>query len=88
MPLQIENLEDRAVCLSFYSTDLLSDNGGSIPSFAVSFDPPALDVGGAQQGVVTAKVNVPQQTIPGTYSGLVQAIGLPGAKAVITVEVC
>jgi hypothetical protein len=88
IPLRIENLEDRPVSISFYSSDLLSDGGRSIPSFAVSFDPATLNIGAGQQAVVTAKVDVPPQAIPGAYSGLVQAAGVSGVKAVITVDVC
>jgi hypothetical protein len=46
-----------------------------------------MNIGPGQQGVVTVKVDVPPQSIPGGYSGLVQAAGMPGVKAVITVEV-
>ena len=38
--LQIENLEDYPVNVSLFSSELLSDGGGSIPSFAVSFECP------------------------------------------------
>jgi hypothetical protein len=86
--LQIENLEDYPVNVSLFSSELLSDGGSSIPSFAVSFDPLTLNLGPGQQGVVVAKVNVPQQAIPGAYSGLVQAAGLSAVKAVITVDIC
>ena len=88
IPLRLENLEDRPVTLSFYSSDLLSDGGGSIPSFAVSFDPATLDVGAGAQAVITAKIEVPAQATPGAYSGLVQAAGLERVKAVITVDIC
>lgn len=86
--LRVENLESHPVKVSFYSSDLLSDAGRSIPSFAVSFEPPILDIGAGQQAIVTAKVGVPPQSIPGAYSGLIQAAGLPDAKAVITIDIC
>jgi hypothetical protein len=88
VPLRIENLEDRAANVCFYSSDLQGDGGRSIPSFAVSFDPPALDIGPGQRALVTAKIDVPPQAIPGAYSGLIQAAGAPGMKAVITVDIC
>jgi hypothetical protein len=87
LPLRLENLEDHPVQVSFYSSDLLSDSGASIPSFAISFEPAMLNLGSRQQGVVTANIDVPPQAIPGSYSGLVQAAGLAQVKAVITVEV-
>jgi hypothetical protein len=87
IPLRLENLENHPINVSFYSSDLLSDGGGSIPSFAISFDPTTLDIGACHQAVVTAKVDVPTQAVPGAYSGLVQAVGLSGVKAVITVEI-
>jgi|GEM_PF-3074615 len=88
IPLRIENLEDRPVTISFYSSDLQGDGGRSIPSFAVSFHPAALDIAAGHQAIVTAKVDVPPQAIPGAYSGLIQAAGAPGMKAVITVDIC
>lgn len=85
--LRLENINEDSVGVSFYSSDLLSDSGGTIPSFALSFDPDMLNLGAGQQAVVTVQINVPPQTIPGAYSGLVQATGLSRVKAVITVDV-
>jgi hypothetical protein len=83
----LENLEEDAVEVCFYSSELSSDRGTSIPSVAISFDPATLVLGPRQQAVVTVTVEVPRQAIPGAYSGLVQAEGLARVKAVITVEV-
>jgi hypothetical protein len=85
--LRIENLESVPVSVSLYAGELLSDGRGSIPSSAISFDPATVSIGAGQRAVVTAGVAVPPASAPGAYSGLVQAAGLPGAKAVITVEV-
>jgi hypothetical protein len=85
--LPLENLEDDAVEVRFYSSELSSDGGTSIPSVAVSFDPTTVVLGPRQQAVVTVTVEVPRQAVPGAYSGLVQAEGLARVKAVITVEV-
>jgi len=87
LELPLENLEEDAVEVRFYSSELSSDRGTSIPSVAISFDPATLVLGPRQQAVVTVTVEVPRKALPGAYSGLVQAEGLGRVKAVITVEV-
>jgi hypothetical protein len=87
VPVVIENAGPRALDTGFFSTDLLSDTGRSIPGHQVSFDPPRLTLAPGERGNVTARVEVPLQAAPGAYSGLVQASGLPANKTVITVQV-
>jgi len=85
VPVENDQKEPVDVCL--YSTDLLSDQGRSIPGHLVSFEPPSLTLAPGQKSTVQAKVAVPLQTIPGAYSGLVQTQGLSTAKTVLSVEV-
>lgn len=87
LPVAIENDQKDPVDVCLYSTDLLSDEGRSIPGHLVSFEPPSLTLAPGQRATVQAKVAVPLQTIPGGYSGLVQTQGLSTAKSVLTVEV-
>jgi hypothetical protein len=87
IPVAIENTGNQPADVSFFSSDLLSDNGRSIPSHLVSFEPPSVTLGPGQRATVQANVAIPLQSIPGAYSGLVQTQGLSPAKTVITVEV-
>jgi hypothetical protein len=87
VPVSIENDQPEPVDVCLYSTDLLSDQGRSIPGYLVSFEPPSLTLGPGQKAAVRANVAVPLQSVPGSYSGLVQAQGLSAAKTVLTVEV-
>jgi hypothetical protein len=87
VPVAIENDQPGPVDVCLYSTDLLSDEGRSIPAHLVSFEPPSLTLGAGQKATVQAQVAVPLQSVPGTYSGLVQTQGLSAAKTVLTVEV-
>jgi hypothetical protein len=83
----VENQDNRPAQVSFYCTDLLSDNGNSVPSYQVSFDPQNRTIGPSERALVKVNVAVPPQSIPGSYSGLIQAVGLCAAKAVITIEI-
>jgi hypothetical protein len=87
LSLQVENRENKPVQASFYSTDLLDEMGHEIPAHQVSFEPPTLTLRPGERATVNAKIDVPLQSVPGAYSGLVQAAGLPTSKAVITIDV-
>lgn len=87
IPVTLENDQQQPVDVCLYSTDLLSDQGRSIPGHLVSFEPPSLVLGPGQKATVQANAVVPLQTVPGSYSGLVQAQGLSAGKTVLTVEV-
>jgi hypothetical protein len=87
IPVSVENDQPQPVDVCLYSTDLLSDQGRSIPGHLVSFEPPSLVLAPGQKSTVQANVAVPLQSVPGTYSGLVQTQGLSAAKTVLTVEV-
>jgi len=87
LPVAIENAGEQPADVSLYSTDLLSDQGRSIPGYLVSFEPPSLTLAPGQRATVQASVAIPLQTIPGAYTGLVQTQGLSTAKSVITIDV-
>jgi len=85
--LCVENQDDHPVEISLFPTDLRSDRGGVIPSQQISFDPPSRLLNPRESLPIKVSIALPLQTIPGSYSGLVQATGLPAVKAVITIEV-
>jgi len=87
IPVAIQNDQAEPADVCLYSTDLLSDQGRSIPGYQVSFEPPSLTLAPGQRATVQAHVAVPLQSIPGAYTGLVQTQGLSTAKSVITIEV-
>lgn len=87
IPLTIDNAEDRPVTLTYYSTDLASDSGYRIPVELISFDPPSQIVAPRSQGIARMTVAVPLQALAGSYSALVQALGLAASKAVVTLDV-
>lgn len=87
IPLTIDNADDRPVTLSFYSTDLTSDSGYQIPADLISFDPPSQTIPPRSQGTTLMNVAVPLQAMAGSYSALVQAVGLAASKAVVTLDV-
>jgi hypothetical protein len=82
-----ENCGERPELVTFYCTDLVGDAGHNIASYQVAFDPPSQTLAPQAQGRVAVNVGVPLQALPGCYSGLVQAVGLPATKAVITIQV-
>jgi hypothetical protein len=87
IPVAIENDQPQPADVCLYSTDLLNDEGRSIPGHQVSFEPPSLTLAPGQRATVQAHVAVPLQSIPGAYTGLVQTQGLSTAKSVITIDV-
>ena len=87
LPVSIQNDLQQPADVCLYSTDLLSDQGRSIPAYQVSFEPPSLTLAPGQRATVQARVAVPLQSIPGSYTGLVQTQGLSTAKSVLTIEV-
>jgi hypothetical protein len=87
VPVAVENAQSQPADISLFSTDLLSDLGRSIPAYLVSFEPPSVVLAPGQKTTVNAKIAIPLQAIPGSYSGLIQTQGLSAVKSVITVEV-
>ncbi|HEX6273421.1 MAG TPA: hypothetical protein VFZ53_10280 [Polyangiaceae bacterium] len=69
------------------ATSLVSDLGDELPGSLVTFAPNPLHLPAAGELPVQANVRVPPGVRPGTYSGLVQAVGLAATRAVLTVIV-
>lgn len=84
---RVANEEDTPSEVMLYSTDFISDSGHEIPALRITVLPRRATIaakGEAEFGII---VGVPQQTPPGYYSGLIQAMGHRHVKAVLMVEV-
>lgn len=68
-------------------TNLVSGNGDEIPGRTVSFTPGHYRLPPGAEQPVKVEVQVPRETPPGTYSGLVQVAGLEGVRAVLVLKV-
>jgi hypothetical protein len=85
--LPLINEDQPAVSLILNCTDFISNGGSVIPAATVRFTPRTMNLAPRGAGSVTVEVSVPQQSPPGTYSGLVQAIGLNRPSGVVIVRV-
>lgn len=85
--LPLSNDGHTSVSIILNCTDLISNGGSVIPAATVRFSPRTMNLAPAGAGSVTIDLLVPSQSPPGTYSGLVQAIGLNRPSAVVVVRV-
>jgi hypothetical protein len=69
------------------STSLVNDLGDEIPGNSVSFLPTAFSVPPGAETPVQVAVQVPANARPGSYRGLIQAVGLAATRAVMLVDV-
>jgi len=84
--LGLVNETSRPATVVLRATSLVSQSGDEIPAQFVSFEPSSLVVPPASEHPVRLAVRLPTGTRPGKYSGLVHALGLDGARAVIVVD--
>jgi hypothetical protein len=70
-----------------YSTDLISNNGERLPSGLIKFVPSAMKIAANQTMQATVTVAVPEETSPGTYSGLVLASNMTDLRSEIVIKV-
>jgi hypothetical protein len=84
---RVANEEDTPSEVTLYCTDFISDAGHEIPALRVTVLPRRATVPANGDAEFEIKVAVPQQTPPGYYSGLIQAMGNRYVKAVLMVEV-
>jgi hypothetical protein len=87
LPLRLANDAPAEAPLSFMATDLLGESGHRIPASSVSFWPenPVLRPSG--QAAVEVKIALPVQTPAGRYGGLVQVVGQPDARTLVSIKV-
>lgn len=81
------NEDSAPVQLSFLSTGLIGDSGASIGAAHIAFQPARLDLAPGAQAELIVVVQVPAQTHPGVYSGLIRASQLDYLHAVLVIQV-
>ncbi len=70
-----------------YSTDLISNKGDRLPSGLVKFAPQTMKIAPFQTMQATVTVAIPEETAPGTYSGLVLASNMSELRSEIVIKV-
>jgi hypothetical protein len=73
--------------VTLYSTDFVSDTGFQIPSACATFSPRSVTVDGRESKKSEMRIAIPAQCGAGTYSALVQAIGVGRPCAVVVLQV-
>lgn len=69
------------------ATSLVSPSGDEIPAALVTFEPSRATVQSNTETPVRVAVQVPETARPGTYTGLVQAVGTQATRALLNLEV-
>ncbi len=87
LSISIENQDEQPVELTFHISDLTDDRGHTMLGSVVTFNPPTQTVPPYARARIDIEIAVPLRTPSGSYSGLVQGVGLPDVKAVLSVEV-
>jgi len=88
VPFSLENDGDSpTAAFELQATDLVAAGDGTIAAAHVSFEPPALEIAAHRREDVMIKVDVPEGTPPGVYTGLVLATKLDRLRAVLVVSV-
>lgn len=83
----VANEEGTPSEVTLYCTDFISDTGHEIPDLRVTVLPRRATIPAKGAADFEIRVAVPQQTPPGFYSGLIQAMGNRYVKAVLMIEV-
>ena len=88
LTMSLENESDETVAeFTLHSSELVSAGGSRIPADHVSFKPATLSVAPRTSGMVTVRIRVPSDAVPGTYEGLLRATQLDGLRAMLVVQV-
>lgn len=85
--LRVANHGKVAYPAALCSTALIAGTGFEIPSVHVVASPRVLELPPHAEAVFEVAVHVPQQSAPGTYAGLLRALGLCDFQAVLVLEV-
>lgn len=73
--------------VKFIGTDLVSASGARVPAQAMNFLPDEAVVPAGGLLPIEIRVAIPPGTQPGSYSALIQGIGQPNARVVLSVRV-
>jgi hypothetical protein len=88
IPMTLENESGRPTdVIDLFSSDLISSEGQRIQAKQISFSPEKLVIEPQKHALVTVQVQVPSDTPPGTYSGLLQASKLEQLRAVLSIRI-
>ncbi len=86
--MTLENNSDKETDpFNILTTDLLSGSGAKINGANVSLTPKSIKLSPSQKLDVKVRVKVPKPSVPGVYSGLLQATNLNNFKAILVVNV-
>jgi hypothetical protein len=85
--VQVTNDTDAPSQVALYASNFIADLGYEIPSWRVTFSPRGVAIDPHSALPFEVAVAVPEQTPPGTYSGLIQAVGQRTFRAVLTLDV-
>lgn len=70
-----------------YSTDLISNTGDRLPSTLVTFEPQTLKINPYQNMQIKVTIAIPEETVSGTYTGLVLASNMSELRSEIVIKV-
>ena len=88
VPLTVTNGANRAQKgLTLRSSDLISSRGHRIPSDAVRFSPPRMDLAPKGRAIVTATISVPAGAPAGSYTARIYGPNHEGVETTLTVNV-
>ena len=88
LSMSVNNSADAATePFTLVASDLVSNEGGRIPSSSMAFEPATVTIPANASERVEIAVTVPDDVAPGTYAGLVQATNLGPVRAVLTLTV-
>lgn len=73
--------------LGFCCSDLVSPTGGRISASHVKFNPGHLVIQPRTSERISLAIHVPKEAAPGTYTGVFEATGMNGVRAVLMLEV-
>lgn len=85
--LTVANEESAPADVSLYSTNFVADHGHELPSLRVTILPRATVIPAQGRATFEVSIAVPQQTLKGSYCGLIQAHGNRYFKAVLALDV-
>lgn len=88
IPMTLENESSKPTdVIDLFSSDLINSEGQRILAKQITFSPEKLMIEPQKNVLVTVHVQVPKDTPPGTYSGLLQAAKLEQLRAVLSVRI-